>query len=42
MIYSLISNLGNENSDVGHIKSSPGQHLALRPQVPHPWGKSCF
>jgi len=27
------SNLGNENSDTGHIKCSRG------PQVPHPWYK---
>jgi len=27
----LCSNLGNENSDVDHIKCSRG------PQVPHPW-----
>jgi len=30
------SKLGNENSDVGHIKCSRGLHLAQGPQVPHP------
>jgi len=33
----LYSNLGNENSDAGHIKCSRGVHLARGPQVPHPW-----
>ena len=32
----LSSELGNENSDVGHIKCSCGPHLAHQPQVPHP------
>jgi len=35
----LHSNLGNENSVAGHIKCSPGSHLAHGPQVPHPWFK---
>jgi len=30
----LHSNMGNENSDAGHIKCSGG------PQVPHPWVKA--
>jgi len=34
----LYSNLGNENSDAGHIKCSRGPHLSRWPQVPHP----CF
>ena len=32
----LCCNLGNENSDVGHIKCSSRLHLFRRPQVPHP------
>ena len=32
----LCSNLGNKNSDVGHVKCSRGTHLARGPQVPHP------
>ena len=32
----LSCELGNENSDASHIKSSCGPHLACRPQVPHP------
>ena len=28
--------LGDEDSDVGHIKCSLGPHLAHGPQVPHP------
>jgi len=31
----LYSNVGNENSDAGHIKWSRGQHLTCGPQVPH-------
>jgi len=31
----LYSNLGNENSDAGHIKCSRGLHLAHWPQTPH-------
>jgi len=34
----LCSNLGNENSDAGHIKCSRGPHLANGLQVLHP----CF
>jgi len=34
----LHSNLGNVNSDVGHIKCSHNRpHLTHRPPVPHPW-----
>jgi len=32
----LYPNLGNENSDAGHIKCSRGPHLARGSQVPHP------
>ena len=32
----LCSNLGNESSDVDHIKCSREPHLARGPQVPHP------
>jgi len=37
----LYSNLGNENSDVGHIKCSCGPHLARRSQVSHPCNLQC-
>jgi len=30
----LYSNLGNQNSDAGHIKCSREPHLARGPQVP--------
>jgi len=33
----LFSNVGNENSDVGHISCSCGSHLTRETQVPHPW-----
>ena len=33
----LYFNLGNENSDAGHIKWSRGPHLPREPQVPNPW-----
>jgi len=36
----LYSNMGNENSDAGHIKCSRGPRLGLGPQVPHPWCKA--
>jgi len=36
----LYSNLGNKNSDVGHIKCSCKSHLARMPQVPQPCSKS--
>jgi len=32
----LYFDLGNDNSDAGHIKCSRGPHLARRPQVPEP------
>jgi len=32
----LCSNLGNENSDVGHSNCSRGRHFARGLQVPHP------
>jgi len=32
----LCSNLGNEDSDAGHIKCSRGPHLVRGSQVPHP------
>ena len=32
----LYSNMGNKNSDAGHIKGSRWPHLARVPQVPHP------
>jgi len=37
----LCSNLGNENSDAGHIKCSHGPHLARGrgQQVPHSWSR---
>ena len=42
----LYSNLGNKNSDAGHIKCSRGPHLARVPQVPHPcpkqWLRACL
>jgi len=31
----LCTNLSNENSDAGHIKSSRVVHLVHGPQVPH-------
>jgi len=37
----LYSKLGNENSDAGHIKCSPGLHLARGPQAPHPLSSEC-
>jgi len=33
----LCTNLSNENSDAGHIKSSRVVHLVHGPQVPHHW-----
>ena len=33
--------LGSGNSYVGHIKRSPGPHLAGGLQVPHRWSKPC-
>jgi len=38
----LYPNLGNENSDAGHIKCSRGPHLACGSQVPHPCLTTCF
>jgi len=33
------SDLGNNNSDWGHIKCLWGLHLACRLQVPYPWSE---
>jgi len=37
----LYSNLGNENSDAGHVKCSRGPHLSCGPKVSHPWCTLC-